>query len=61
MYQLNADDIGCTIRVEATPITDDSDDLDQSHRGTAYGQFGPVELDPSARLNLEQVLTSGGA
>lgn len=59
VYQLNADDIGCVIRVKATAITDESDD--QMHKGTAFGQFGPVELDPSVRQNLEQVLTSGGA
>lgn len=43
VYQLSAEDIGCKIRVEATPMDEDQ------FNGVAYGEFGPIELDPSAR------------
>lgn len=43
VYQLSAEDIGCKIRVEATPIDEDE------YQGKAFGEFGPIELDPSAR------------
>ena len=43
VYQLAAEDIGCKIKVEATPV--DPED----GQGTAHGEFGPIELDPSAR------------
>ena len=43
VYQLSAEDIGCSIKVEATPI-----DLDEA-TGTAYGCFGPIEIDQNAR------------
>jgi len=55
---LSAQDIGCKIKVEATPV--DCDD-DEGATGTAFGEFGPVELDPSARQTLEQVLGTGGS
>lgn len=48
VYQLNAEDIGCTIKVEATPC-----DFDEENLGVAFGQFGPVLLDPNARSTLE--------
>lgn len=41
--------------MEATPV-----DEDQYH-GKAYGEFGPIELDPSARQTLEYVLGTGGS
>ena len=44
VYQLSAEDIACKIRVEATPI-----DEDTGFTGKAIGEFGPIELDPSAR------------
>ena len=43
VYQLSADDIGCLIQVESTPLDEEDGE------GTAYGEFGPVILDPSAR------------
>lgn len=43
VYQLSAEDIECKIRVEATPMDE------ESFHGKAYGEFGPIELDPSAR------------
>ena len=54
-YQLSAEDIGCKIRVEAQP------DEDDQFTGLAYGEFGPIELDPSARQTLEYVLGTGGS
>jgi len=47
VYQLNAEDIGCEIKVEATPR-----DAEEAS-GVAFGLFGPVLLDPSARQTLE--------
>ncbi len=41
--------------VQATPVDEDE------ATGTAVGEFGPVELDPSARQTLEQVLGTGGS
>ena len=29
--------------------------------GTAYGEFGPIELDPQAKQSLESVLGTGGS
>ena len=55
VYQLSAEDIGCCIRVEAIPIDEDL------YMGRAYGEFGPIELDPSARQTLEYVLGTGGS
>lgn len=43
VYQLSAEDIGCKIRIEAIPLDEDTYD------GKAFGEFGPIELDPSAR------------
>ena len=55
MYQLSAEDLGCKIRVEVTPV-----DADAYH-GTACGEFGPIALDPAARQTLEYVLGTGGS
>ncbi|CDW77286.1 UNKNOWN [Stylonychia lemnae] len=55
VYQLSAEDIGCKIRIEATPQDEDS------YQGKAFGEFGPIELDPSARQTLEYVLGTGGS
>ena len=54
VYQLSAKDLGCIIRVEATP-------LDPDFSGKALGEFGPVQLDVSARQHLEQILGAGGS
>jgi len=54
VYQLSAEDIGCKIRVEASPD-------EEQFSGIAYGEFGPIELDPSARQTLEYVLGTGGS
>lgn len=42
----------------ATPIEPESE---TGASGIAYGEFGPIELDPSARQTLEQVLGTGGS
>lgn len=39
-------DLGCIIRVEAEP-------LDPDFKGQAIGEFGPVQLDISARQHIE--------
>jgi len=52
VYQLSAEDIGCLIRVKATPFEEE---------GVAYGEFGPVELDPAARQTLEYNMGTGGS
>ena len=54
VYQLSAKDLGCIIRVEATP-------LDPDFTGKAIGEFGPVSLDVSARQHLEHILGAGGS
>lgn len=41
-----------------TPIEPESE---SGASGIAYGEFGPIELDPSARQTLEQVLGTGGS
>jgi hypothetical protein len=58
VYQLSAEDIGCVVRVMTTPIEPESE---SGASGIAYGEFGPIELDPSARQTLEQVLGTGGS
>ena len=55
VYQLSAEDIGCLIRVEVTPFDEDL------YKGQAFGEYGPIELDPSARQTLEYVLGTGGS
>ncbi|CAD7975324.1 unnamed protein product [Amoebophrya sp. A25] len=58
MYQLSADDIGCRILVEATL----ADSAQAGHyRGTALGEMGPFELDPSTRKSLENSINAGGS
>lgn len=42
--------------MEATVIDDDEKRL----TGKAFGEFGPVELDPSAKQTLEKLLGTGG-
>ena len=54
MYQISAKDLGCNIRVEAEP-------LDNDFSGNAIAEFGPVQLDVSARHHLEQILGAGGS
>ena len=34
---------------------------DDEFTGKSYGEFGPIELDPSARQTLEYVLGTGGS
>eukprot|EP00746_Dinoflagellata_sp_MGD_P007702 gnl/MRDRNA2_/MRDRNA2_115301_c0_seq1.p1 gnl/MRDRNA2_/MRDRNA2_115301_c0~~gnl/MRDRNA2_/MRDRNA2_115301_c0_seq1.p1 ORF type:complete len:651 (-),score=156.24 gnl/MRDRNA2_/MRDRNA2_115301_c0_seq1:23-1975(-) len=55
MYQISADDIGTDIQVEAQPA-----DSDEGHQGTALGEIGPFELDPSTRRSLDNALGAGG-
>lgn len=56
MYQISADDIGTDIQVEAQPA-----DSDEGHQGTAIGEIGPFELDPSTRRSLDNALGAGGS
>jgi hypothetical protein len=42
VYQLSAKDLGSIIRVEAEA-------LDPDFKGTAFAEFGPVQLDVVAR------------
>lgn len=58
VYQLSAEDIGCMIRVVCSPI-ESPEECGAS--GKAHGEFGPIELDPSAKQTLEQVLGTGGS
>ena len=58
MYQLSAEDVGCQIQVHARPI--DTEEETGAY-GEAFGQFGPIDLDPSAKQTLEQVLGTGGS
>ena len=50
--------MGTYIRVQARPIEAEED---SGAVGLAYGQFGPVDLDPQAKQTLEQVLGTGGS
>jgi hypothetical protein len=43
VYQLSAEDIGCKIMVQAEPMDE------EEAQGVAFGEFGPIELDPAAR------------
>jgi hypothetical protein len=54
VYQLSARDLGSVIKVVAEP-------LDPDFKGKAFAQFGPVQLDVSARQHLEQILGAGGS
>ena len=53
-YPLSADDIGCTIRVQAKP-------LEEGYQGTAYAEFGPVTVEPATKKSLEYILGSGSS
>jgi len=53
-YQLSAEDLGYTLKVEVTPQEED-------HNGTAVVQYGPVRLDPNVRNTLESILGAGGS
>ena len=46
VYQLSAEDVGCQIQVQARPIETEEE---TGASGIAYGQFGPIELDPGAK------------
>ena len=50
VYQLSAEDVGCQIQVHARPI--DTEEETGAY-GEAFGQFGPIDLDPSAKQTLE--------
>mmetsp|Transcript_14345 Transcript_14345/g.25223 ORF Transcript_14345/g.25223 Transcript_14345/m.25223 type:complete len:661 (-) Transcript_14345:73-2055(-) len=56
MYQISADDVGTDIQVEAIPA-----DADDGHLGSAFGEIGPFELDPSTRRSLDNALGSGAS
>ena len=43
--------------MKASPI----DPEEAGATGTAYGEFGPIELDPQAKQSLESVLGTGGS
>ena len=43
MFLLSAEDVGCKIIVEATPLDD------ELYVGTAIKEFGPIEIEPSAK------------
>lgn len=57
IYQLSAEDVACSIRVVVTPI----DAEEEEFSGEAYGEFGPVTVEPSAKQSLEYILGSGGS
>lgn len=56
MYQISADDIGTHIRVAAVAA-----DGEDGYRGTAMGEIGPFELDPSTRRSLDNAIGAGGS
>lgn len=56
MYQISADDIGTNIRVSAVAA-----DGEDGYRGTAFGEIGPFELDPSTRRSLDNAIGAGGS
>ena len=58
VYQLSAEDVGCQIQVQARPIDTEEE---TGSEGLAFGQFGPIELDPQAKQTLESVLGTGGS
>lgn len=55
IYQISAEDVGCKIIVEVSPI-----DLDDVYDGTAVAEFGPVDIEPNAKQSLEYIIGSGG-
>jgi hypothetical protein len=54
IYPLSADDVGCTIKVEAEAIED-------GYSGTAYAEFGPVTIEPATKKSLEYILGTGSS
>jgi len=53
MYHASADDIGMSIVCVAEPT-------DPGYHGQAYGEMGPIELDPITRMSLENPVSFGG-
>jgi len=47
-------DLGCVLQVEVTS-------LENERGGKAVVTFGPVELDPSIRVTIDNILGSGGS
>eukprot|EP00397_Hematodinium_sp_SG-2012_P009009 GEMP01009081.1.p1 GENE.GEMP01009081.1~~GEMP01009081.1.p1 ORF type:complete len:609 (+),score=138.36 GEMP01009081.1:130-1956(+) len=56
MYQISADDIGTNICVSVVAA-----DGEDGYRGTAFGEIGPFELDPSTRRSLDNAVGAGGS
>lgn len=44
IYQISAEDVGCWIIVEVSPI-----DEDEGYEGVAKAEFGPVEMEPNSK------------
>ena len=53
-YQLSAEDLSATIKIEVTSLEDDQ-------FGTAIVEYGPIRLDPTTRMTLEGILSTGGS
>jgi len=53
-YQLSAEDLGYTLKIEVTPQEEDQ-------KGVAVVQYGPARLDPNVRSTLESILGAGGS
>ena len=53
-YQLSAEDIGYTLKIEVTPLEEDQ-------KGIAIVNYGPIRLDPNVRSTLENILAAGGS
>lgn len=53
-YQLSAEDLNSTIRIEINSLED-------GYNGTAVVEYGPIRLDPNTRHALEGILSAGGS
>lgn len=53
IYHFSIDDIGSTVKIEISPIDN------RVFNGTLEVFYGPIELDPSLKYTMENILTSG--
>jgi len=44
VYQISAEDVGCKIIVEVTPL-----DEEEGYTGTAVAEFGPCMIEPNSK------------
>ena len=53
IYHFSIDDIGSIVKIEISPLEN------RVYNGTLEVLYGPIELDPSLKYTMENILTSG--